>query len=67
MSFPMDLIRALRPQTSPKKVQGAAYQFGWNERGKVGKSNALLYRNWAEHSEWVRTAINIRRGQVAAA
>ena len=63
----MDLIRALRQQTTPKKVEGAAYQLGWNERGKVGKSNALLYRNWAEHSEWVRTAINIRRGQVAAA
>lgn len=63
----IDVFRALSQQTTPKKVQGAAYQLGWNERGKVGKSNALLYRNWAEHSEWVRTAINIRRAQVASA
>jgi HK97 family phage portal protein len=61
-----DFVRGLTQQTTPKRVQGAAYQLGWNERGKVGKSNALLYRNWAEHSEWVRTAINIRRAQIAS-
>jgi HK97 family phage portal protein len=27
----------------------------------------MLFRNWAEHSEWVRTALNIRRDQVAQA
>jgi phage portal protein BeeE len=63
----VDISKALSQLTTPKKVEGASYQLGWNERGKVGKSNAILYRNWAEHSEWVRTAINIRRGQVASA
>lgn len=67
MSVLLDISKALTQLTTPKKVQGAAYQLGWNERGKVGKSNSMLYRNWAEHSEWVRTAINIRRGQVASA
>jgi len=67
MSVLENISKALSQLTTPKKVQGAAYQLGWNERGKVGKSNAILYRNWAEHSEWVRTAINIRRGQVASA
>ncbi len=32
---------------------------------KVGKTNVALYRHWAEHSEWVRTAINIRKTQVS--
>lgn len=67
MSVWQDFTKSLRQLTTPKKVEGAAYQLGWNERGKVGKSNSMLYRNWAEHSEWVRTAINIRRGQVASA
>jgi phage portal protein BeeE len=34
---------------------------------KVGKQNVPLYRHWAEHSEWVRTAINIRKNQVSGA
>jgi phage portal protein BeeE len=67
MSLWQDFTRALNQLTTPKKVEGASYQMGWNERGKVGKSNALLYRNWAEHSEWVRVAIDIRRRQVASA
>lgn len=67
MSALTELFKSLTQQTTPKKVEGAVYQFGWNQQGKVGKSNAIMYRNWAEHSEWVRTAVNIRRGQVASA
>lgn len=37
------------------------------DRGKVGKTNSAMYRNWAEHSEWVRAAINIRKTQVSSA
>jgi HK97 family phage portal protein len=37
------------------------------DRGRVGLPNARLFRNWAEHGEWVRSAINIRRDQVAQA
>jgi HK97 family phage portal protein len=37
------------------------------DRGKAGKGNALLYRNWAQNGEWIRAAINIRRDQVASA
>ena len=32
---------------------------------KVGKPSVPLYRHWAEHSEWVRAAINIRKSQVS--
>ena len=67
MSVFTSISKALSQMTTPKKVEGAAYQVAWNERGRVGKTNAILYRNWAEHSEWVRTAINIRRSQVASA
>jgi len=36
-------------------------------RGRVGKANVQLFRNWSEHSEWVRAAINVRKSQIAAA
>jgi len=38
-----------------------------NDAGRQGKVNVRLFRNWAEHSELVRGAIDIRRGQVAVA
>ena len=50
------------PRTCPPGSGGLVFQ----ERGKVGKSTAALFRNWAEHSEWVRAAINIRKAQVSA-
>ena len=37
------------------------------ESGREGKPNAKLFRHWAAHSELVRGAIDIRRGQVAVA
>lgn len=54
-------------RTRPKATPEAAALVGAQNNGKIGKSNALLYRNWAEHGEWVRAAINIRRDQVASA
>jgi phage portal protein BeeE len=38
-----------------------------NDAGRQGKTNVKLFRHWAEHSELVRGAIDIRRGQVATA
>ena len=38
-----------------------------HERGRVAKANVQLFRHWAEHSEWVRAAINMRKTQVSAA
>ena len=54
-------------RTSPKarETSSSAVTNAWN--GKVGKSNVAQFRFWAEHSEWVRGAINIRRSQVASA
>ena len=35
--------------------------------GREGKPNVKLFRHWADHSELVRGAIDIRRGQIAVA
>ena len=67
--------KATSLQTSPKNVPAAsaavAFNTGsgmsWGMRGRVGKANVQLFRNWSEHSEWVRAAINIRKSQIAAA
>jgi len=53
-------------RTSPKNLPpGSQAGLVYQERGKVGKNNAGLFRNWAEHSEWVRAAINVRKTQVS--
>lgn len=60
--------RAMRtsPKNSPQaKVSGAG--LAYQDSRQVGKANVKLFRHWAEHSEWVRAAINIRRDQVAQA
>jgi phage portal protein BeeE len=54
-------------KTSPKNVPPGSSQLLFQERGRVGKSSAALFRNWAEHSEWVRAAVNIRKAQVSSA
>ena len=55
-------------KTSPKNVPvPSAAQLSFQDRGRVGKSSAALFRNWAEHSEWVRAAVNIRKAQVSSA
>ena len=65
-----DLVSAVKGlRSSPKEVPsiGFASQQGAGEFGRVGKANVRLYRNWAEHSEWVRAAINVRKSQVSSA
>jgi hypothetical protein len=56
-----------RYRTSPKNLPAGTSSLVFQERGKVGKSSSALFRNWAEHSEWVRAAINVRKGQVSSA
>ena len=53
-------------KTSPKKI-GPGAQLILQGRDRLGKPSAPLYRNWAEHGEWVRAAINVRKGQVSSA
>lgn len=55
-------------KTSPRNMpQRAASALSYQDQGRVGKANVKLFRHWAEHSEWVRAAINIRRDQVGQA
>lgn len=59
------LLRSYR--TSPKNLPPGSSSLVFQERGKVSKSSGALFRNWAEHSEWVRAAINVRKAQVSSA
>lgn len=62
----LDVLRgALR--SSPKRVPDATAALAFPEGKRVGKSHAALFRNWAEHSEWVRAAVQIRKTQVSSA
>jgi hypothetical protein len=55
-------------KTRPARIP-AAKGGGWvfQERGKVSKSSSALFRNWAEHSEWIRAVISIRKSQISSA
>ena len=66
MSVWESFLRRITPKTSPQNVPSAA-AFAWQEPSRVGKSNVQLFRNWAEHSEWVRAAINVRKTQISSA
>jgi phage portal protein BeeE len=65
MGVIVDLVRA-SPKASPDKVPGASASMTTLERGKVGKANVNLYRNWAEHGEWVRAAIRAYKSVISA-
>lgn len=54
-------------RTRPTATPEASAIVMSTDRGRMGKPNALLYRNWAQNGEWVRAAINIRRDQVSSA
>ncbi|HXS47552.1 MAG TPA: phage portal protein [Solirubrobacterales bacterium] len=59
------LLRGLRatPKRDPDMAVGAAFP----ESKAIGKSNPQMLRNWAANSEFIRTANDIRMGQLAAA
>ena len=65
--YGMELFSA-SPKTSPVNVPPtSAATVVTQYSGKVGKSNVAQFRNWSEHSEWLRAAINVRKTQVSSA
>ena len=67
MGILVDLSRRASPSTVLKPDSSSRAAIAVTDRGRVGKTNAAMYRNWAEHSEWVRSAINLRKSQVSSA
>lgn len=65
MSF-LDTVKDAFRRTSPKAIPSSS-ALVMQERGRVSKANVQLFRHWAEHSEWIRAAVGIRKTQVSAA
>lgn len=65
MGLIVDFVRQ-GPKASPSKVPAATASMTTLERGKVAKANVNLYRNWAEHSEWIRAAIRSYKSVVSS-
>ncbi len=59
--------RSPGPKTTPDKVPTSSATVAFRDHGRVGKTNVNVYRNWSERSEWVRTAINLLKREVATA
>jgi len=53
-------------RSTPRAVPSAVAVAN-REAGRVGKTNVRALRYWSMYSEWVRTAVNIRKDQVASA
>jgi hypothetical protein len=72
MGVVLDLVDAAiaraagRREAREKRVPSQA-AVAFTDSGRQGKANVKLFRHWSEHSELVRGAIDIRRGQVAIA
>jgi hypothetical protein len=62
----VDTVKEAFRRTTPKAIPSTAV-LTMQERGKIAKANVQLFRHWAEHSEWVRAAVSIRKSQVSAA
>lgn len=62
----VDTIKDAFRRSTPKAIPSSS-AMSFNERGRVAKANVQLFRHWAEHSEWIRAAVNIRKSQVSAA
>ena len=61
------LLKETRVQERPRAVltARAAAEVALQFQQKVGKPNVSLFRHWAEHSEFVRAAIDTRKSQVS--
>lgn len=59
------LTRSAR--TSPKNLPPGEAAILHRGHGRVSKSSAPLFRNWAEHSEWIRAVVSVRKAQVSSA
>lgn len=60
-------VRRDAARRAREKVVPAQASVAFTDYGRQGKVNVAQFRNWADHSELVRGAIDIRRGQVAVA
>jgi phage portal protein BeeE len=58
-------VRREASRAAREKLVPATMAF--TDHGRQGRTNVAQFRNWADHSELVRGAIDIRRGQVAVA
>jgi hypothetical protein len=58
------VAKQFRTGPSPQAAASGA-SLGFNGKNRVGKPDARLYRNWAEHGEWVRAAVNFIKTQVS--
>ena len=68
MGFAQNVRNALTSLATPDKIpSAAAAAMVHREMGRVGKANVKMFRNWSEHSEFVRAAINTRKNQVGNA
>jgi phage portal protein BeeE len=66
MGAVVNLMR--RNRATPAKLPpSSSASLAYYDKGRVGKSSVRLFRHWAEHSEWARGAINIRKFQVSTA
>lgn len=55
-------------QTSPRRIpSSAAVGVLSTDRGRVSPPNVRQLRHWSERSEWIRSALNIRKAQVSGA
>jgi hypothetical protein len=61
------VLRRSAGRASPKRDPDQAVGMAFPEGRKVGKTDVRMYRNWAANSEFIRTANDIRLGQLAAA
>jgi hypothetical protein len=52
-------------RTGPVSSSVSSAALSYNGRQRVGKPDANLFRNWAEHGEWVRAAIRFMKTQVS--
>ena len=68
MGLIVDLLRDVnKPRSAPDKVPTSSATVAFRDHGRVGKTNVAMLRNWAEHSEWIRTAINLLKREVSSA
>ena len=61
------IARAAGRREAREKRVPAHASLAFSDSGRQGKANVKQFRHWAEHSELVRGAIDIRRGQIATA
>jgi HK97 family phage portal protein len=60
-----DITKRFRTRPVPDAASAAVSANAIGDRGRVGKDHAPRYRAWAERSEWIRAAINVRKSQIS--